>query len=160
MRGRIPALVLSVALLAGCGSNGEESTTTPANPEANASAASAPAAVVARTFLKAGIQGRGGVACSLMTPESVSTLAKYVQSTTNGGGSLAAACAEYFTAFQTSGGGTHGSYKVGQVTVNGSKARATVLCPVCDHGPFSPRPLQLRKTAAGWRVKFDYRQGY
>ena len=155
------SLALAIALLAGCGSSDEESTTTtPANPEASASSASAPAAVVARTFLAAGISGHGGTACSLMTPEAVATLADYVGSTSGGTGNRAHDCAAWFSAYQTSGSGTLGSYKVGKVTVTGGTARATVICPVCDHGPFSPHPLQLRKTAEGWRVEFSHRSGY
>jgi hypothetical protein len=162
MRRWVSIPLVSLALLAGCGSSDDETTSETTSPgaTAHASSANAPAGRVARTFLAAAIQGRGETACSLMTPEAVTDLARYVQSTSHGEGDRAADCATYFTAYQTSGSGTLGSYKVGQVTVSGSTARATVLCPACDHGPFSPHPLRLRKTASGWRVDFDYRTGY
>jgi hypothetical protein len=157
MRRWVPIPLACLALLAGCGSSDDQTTR---SATAKASSASAPAELVARTFLGAAIGGPGSVACSLMTPNAVARLAAYVQSTSHNGGGRLDDCAEYFVAYQTSGGGTYGSYKIGQVSVSGSTARATVLCPPCDHGPFSPHPLRLRKTASGWRVDFDYRKGY
>ena len=158
MRRWAPIPLASLVLLVGCGSSDNETTTQSATAEA--SSASAPAALVARTFLSAGISGHGDVACSLMTPEAVADVAAYMQRAGHGTGNRADDCVSWFTSGQTSGAGTLGSYKVGRVTVNGSNARATVLCPVCDHGPFSPHPLRLHKTADGWRVDFDYRTGY
>ena len=141
----------SLALLAGCDSDKE--TSSKASPGATASSASAPAKVVARTFLAAALAGRGDAACSLMTPGAVADLTKYVQSAGTGKGE----CADWFTSFQTSMGGEIHLIKLGRVTVDGKVAKAAVLCPGCQR---SFKPLVLRRTGSGWRVDFDYRRGY
>ena len=163
MRCRVSILVLCLALLAGCGSNGGgKSTSTSPQQQAiaHASTASAPAGLVARTFLAAATTGHGGVACSLMTDRAVSRTAGYVVSTGQPKSHPAHNCEIYFMAYQTSEQGALASLRIRQVTVHGTRAQAEVICPICVAKFKHRRPLTLRKTAAGWRVDFDIRRGY
>jgi hypothetical protein len=155
MRRWLPIPLASLALLAGCGSSDEGTTTRGAT--AGASSATASAKVVARTFLGAGKSGHGEAACSLMTAEAVADLARYVRSTGSGGGNRDADCAKYFEAFQTNAGGALPNAEIGRVAESGKIARATVECQGCRR---SFDPLLLRNTPSGWRVDFDYRRGY
>jgi hypothetical protein len=157
MRRWVSLPLISLALLAGCGSSDDERTHATTSATAKASSASASAAVVARTFFYAGKSGRGATACALMTADAVADLARYVESTGHGVGNRARDCATYFTGFQTSMGGNLTAAEIGRVTENGNVAHAAVVCEGCRH---FFHPLLLRKTASGWRVDFDYRKGY
>jgi hypothetical protein len=158
MRPRVliaPLALFALVSLAGCGSgNGGSSSSS----TATISSANAPAPQVAREFLAAAKSGHGSRACSLMTAETVSDVARYVESTGHGEGHPARDCAKFFSAYQTSIGGALPNLAIGRVTVNGSAARAAVVCsPACTKGFL---PLHLRKTAPGWRVAYNYRRGY
>jgi hypothetical protein len=150
-----PTVLIALASLAGCGSdNGASSQSS----IATISSAQATAPQVAREFLAVAKSGHGSRACSLMTAETVSDVARYVESTGHGEGHPARDCAKFFSAYQTSIGGALPSLAIGRVTVNGSAARAEVVCrPSCAKGF---HPLALRKAASGWRVAYNYRRGY
>jgi hypothetical protein len=150
-----PLALIALASLAGCGSgNGGSSSSS----IATISSAHATAPQVAREFLAAAKSGHGARACALMTPETVSDVARYVESTGHGGAHPARDCAKFFSAYQTSIGGALPNLAIGRVTVKGSAARAEVVCsPSCTK---SFIPLQLRKTALGWRVAYNHRRGY
>jgi hypothetical protein len=150
-----PTVLIALASLAGCGSgNGASSQSS----IATISSAHATAPQVAREFLAAAKSGHGPRACSLMTAESVSDVARYVESTGHGEGHPARDCAQFFSAYQTTIGGALANLAIGRVTVNGSTARAEVVCsPPCTKGFL---PLALGKTGPGWRVAYNYRRGY
>jgi hypothetical protein len=151
----VPLALIATACLAGCGSGNVGGSS---SSIATISSVHATASQVAREFLAAAKSGHGARACSLMTPETVSDVARYVESTGHGEAHPSRDCAKFFTAYQTSIGGALPNLAIGKVTVNGSAARAEVVCsPPCTKGF---RPLQLRNTAPGWRVAYNYRRGY
>jgi hypothetical protein len=92
-----------------------------------------------------------------MTDRAVAATERFVKQSTDVG-SNSDACATFFIAFQTSGGGTLPSLRIGRVSVNGDHAQAQVLCPNCDQ-PQKP-PLLLRREDGEWLVEFDPRRGY
>ena len=136
--------------MGGCGSDDSDSTSGPASDGSSPTQ-------VAQQFLAAAKAGRGEEACALMTDHAVATTAAYVKQATDAGSS-SDACPTYFIAFQTSGGGTLPSLRIGRVTVHGDRGQAQVLCPDCRQRQL--RPLGLRSEGGEWRVEFDPRVGY